>query len=132
MTGMKGHPGQPLDDEGDPRQGPQIGGESLVGGSSAERCGNATKLRRTQARFSPGAAGPAQATDSCLAPLLVPTADTLPADPQLAGNGRLREAPGEEAAGLLAASCEGDEVTVRFAGGLHTRSLSSRNGVVNI
>lgn len=97
---MVPHPGDPLDDLGDTRQRPEVGGESLRTRTRPERPLDRRQLRRLQSRL---AAQPARALEA-RAPLRLPRVEpvvrTHARDAQGLRHCRLRFAPREQPRGF--------------------------------
>lgn len=103
MTRVILHAGDPLDQLGDPREGPEVGSESLRTGAPAQRRFDAGQLRGIQPRLPARAAHGPQGRASAPAPGAVPAHDALAADPQKPGDGTLRlVARGKQPCGLVA------------------------------
>ncbi len=102
MAGMVPDPGEPLDDGGHPRQGPQIGAEAVGACPLAQRSVNLVQLGVGELRLAPGSAGRAQGGEAALSPLPIPATNTLAAHLECASDRGQNLAAAEQLSGLLA------------------------------
>lgn len=102
MAGMVPDPGEPLDDGGHPRQGPQIGAEAVGACPLAQRSVNLVQLGVGELRLAARSTGRAQGGDPALPPLPVPATNTLAAHLQCPSDTGQNLAAAEQLRGLLA------------------------------
>ena len=91
------HPGEPLDDLGDARQGPQVRREPVRPGSFPQGRVDPGQLLMVQARPPAQPARRLQTRPTVLLPRLVPVVRRLAADPKPRDHHGLRRPPGEQA-----------------------------------
>ena len=120
MSGVVTDSGEPLDESGHPRQGPQSGAKTVGWRSLPQRLVEQLALALVEFRFAarpPGASEPARLI---ALPCHVPAADALAAGAELAGNLSLSHLPGgEQARGAPAALGQGGEISPRSRGAGH-------------
>jgi len=125
--------GQTLDNQRHSRQSPEIGVESVGARAFPQRLLHLSELRRVQLGL---AARPARAVEGAHAaglPLDVPSAHTLAADLQLAGDGGQDQfAGGKQSAGLLAPLQKQLEITARRERCGHGKSIADLRSLVTI
>jgi hypothetical protein len=106
MRGMMANPGQPLDHQRDPVQGPQLPREAVGRGASEQGLLDGSELlvrkpwRRTARPFA------AQRLTPAARPAAVPDADSLGRNLELAGDLGLADASGEQLGRLQPAGLE--------------------------
>lgn len=93
-----------LDHGRDARQGPEIGFEAVRRRPLAQGPLDTPQLLVIEPGSATRSTGTAQRQGPPAFPLVVPAADTLPGDPQRAGDRRLRKLAGGEEAGRSAAT----------------------------
>ena len=97
---MVSHPGHPLDDLGDTRQRPEVGGEAVRPRTRPERPLHRQELRRIQLRLATQPARTFEARAPVRLPRVEPVVGTHARDAQCLRHGRLRFAPREQPRGL--------------------------------
>jgi hypothetical protein len=88
MTGMIMHSRGALDNDGNPRQGPQIGVEAMCACAFAKRDVQSPEQLLIQLRFPASPAGTLQPGTTSAFPLLIPTTYALATNTQLPRDGR--------------------------------------------
>lgn len=100
MAGMVSHPGQRLDERGDPRQGPQVGAEAVRARPPSQRPVHGRELPRLQLRLPARAARPFEPGPSLRLPCMEPVVGTDSGDAQSLRHGPLRFATREQPRGF--------------------------------
>ena len=124
MSGVVTDSGEPLDESGHPRQGPQSGAKTVGWRSLPQRLVERLALPLVEFRFAARPAGASEPARLIALPCHVPTTDALAAGAELAGNLRLSHlGGGEQARGAAAALSQGGEISPGSRGTGHASIL---------
>ena len=93
------HPGEPLDDDGDAVQGPQLADKPVGGGTLQQDMFDLAELAVRQPWCGSGRSTTAQGVGAALPPAGMPAVHALAGDPELTSGLGLAEASGEQLSG---------------------------------
>ncbi len=132
MPRMILHTGEPFDDGGHARQGPQIGAKSMRSRPLAERAVDPLELPLVQFWLAARSTHSTQGGQPAPLPLSVPAADTLAAHLQGPSDRCQNLAHSEQLGGLLAPIFQGSEIPSRTHLYLHASIMHEVLGLVTV
>lgn len=122
MTRVIMHTRETLDENRDPRQGPQIRTEAMGPRSLAQLAVQTLNLPSIESWLAPSPTSASQSADAASPPLFIPSADTLAAYSQSSRDFGHDQFPGGEQAGRLVAAllqCSKIPTCAKFSGHAH-------------
>lgn len=129
---MVSHPRLPLDDDGDARQGPQIGAEAVGPCALAKQVGDLLQLAEVEFGLAAGATGGAQRRQAAPLPGLVPATGTLAARVERPSHKGQSLASTEQLGGLLAALFQSLEISSRTHRCFHPPTIHYEREIVTV
>jgi hypothetical protein len=133
MARMIVHSRQPLDHAGDPRQGPQVGTESVRLSALAQDPIHALPLRAIDPWLSTGSTRTAKSVHASAFPKPIPSQDAGSTRVKSASHGTHDHTGGEQLGGLFSPTFEGFEISTRTQiNSLHSRIVAWRERNVTL
>jgi len=133
MTRVIMDAGQPFDDDGDARQGPEIRAVAVSPRSLAQGPLDVSQLRRAQLRLTAGPAGASQRGGPAPLPFFVPPTYALAAYLEVSSNGGQDQlARREQARGALSPLLQSLKISPWTIMSMHTISIHSSSAIVTI